>query len=385
MLVIEHLQKTYGQSPVPALADLNLEVQPGELVSLLGPSGCGKTTALRIVGGLLEPSGGTVLVDGTPSLGPSRDKAMVFQLFNLFPWRTAEANVAFGLEAQGMRKRDRLPIARQYLDLVGLADKAQSYPSQLSGGQNQRVGLARALAIEPKILLMDEPFGSLDALTREHLQAMLAGHLRRPEPDHPVRHPLDRRGHLPVRPHRLDDHARPGHRRLRRPAAPPAHRLRLARHPRATASSARSIWDQLQTEQAARPARSADAMVSIKSGQPAQPALAPRPWSRRQPAAPGLAPAAGSATPSSSGSCRCVVVLGAWQLIGSHFPYSMSSPGAIVRGARSSLVSQVLPAFGQTLASFGARLRDLGHRRGAGRSRDGQGPGRSGSRSSRMC
>jgi NitT/TauT family transport system ATP-binding protein len=171
--MIEHLQKTYGQSPVPALSDLNLEVQAGELVSLLGPSGCGKTTALRIVGGLLEPSGGKVLVDGRPSLGPSREKAMVFQLFNLFPWRTAEANVAFGLEAQGMNKRERVPIARQYLELVGLADKASSYPAQLSGGQNQRVGLARALAIEPKILLMDEPFGSLDALTREHLQAML--------------------------------------------------------------------------------------------------------------------------------------------------------------------------------------------------------------------
>jgi NitT/TauT family transport system ATP-binding protein len=173
VLVIEHLQKTYGQSAVPALADLNLEVGPGELVSLLGPSGCGKTTALRIVGGLLEPSGGTVFVGDRPSLGPSREKAMVFQLFNLFPWRTAEANVAFGLEAQGMGKRERLRIAREYLGLVGLADRASSYPSQLSGGQNQRLGLARALAIEPKILLMDEPFGSLDALTREHLQAML--------------------------------------------------------------------------------------------------------------------------------------------------------------------------------------------------------------------
>jgi NitT/TauT family transport system ATP-binding protein len=173
VLVIEHLQKTYGSSPVPALADLNLEVRAGELVSLLGPSGCGKTTALRIVGGLLEPSSGSVLVDGRPSPGPSREKAMVFQLFNLFPWRTAEANVAFGLEAQGMKKRDRLGIARDYLKLVGLASKAQSYPSQLSGGQNQRLGLARALAIEPKILLMDEPFGALDALTREHLQGML--------------------------------------------------------------------------------------------------------------------------------------------------------------------------------------------------------------------
>jgi NitT/TauT family transport system ATP-binding protein len=173
VLVIEHLQKTYGSSPVAALADLNLEVRSGELVSLLGPSGCGKTTALRIVGGLLEPSSGSVLVEGRPSPGPSREKAMVFQLFNLFPWRTAEANVAFGLEAQGMKKRDRLGIARDYLRLVGLADKAESYPSQLSGGQNQRLGLARALAIEPKILLMDEPFGALDALTREHLQAML--------------------------------------------------------------------------------------------------------------------------------------------------------------------------------------------------------------------
>lgn len=173
MLVIEHLQKTYGQSPVPALADLNLEVSPGELVTLLGPSGCGKTTALRIVGGLLEPSGGQVLIDGQPSLAPSRDKAMVFQHFNLFPWRTAEANVAFGLEAQGVNKRDRLQIASKYLELVGLPDKARSYPAQLSGGQNQRVGLARALAIEPKILLMDEPFGSLDALTSEQLQVML--------------------------------------------------------------------------------------------------------------------------------------------------------------------------------------------------------------------
>jgi NitT/TauT family transport system ATP-binding protein len=171
--VLEHLGKTYGNSATPALADLNLQVRHGELVSLLGPSGCGKTTALRITGGLLEPSGGQVLIDGRPSPGPSRDKAMVFQLFNLFPWRTAEANVAFGLEAQGVKKRDRLRIARQYLDLVGLADKAAAYPAQLSGGQNQRVGLARALAIEPKILLMDEPFGALDALTREHLQVML--------------------------------------------------------------------------------------------------------------------------------------------------------------------------------------------------------------------
>jgi NitT/TauT family transport system ATP-binding protein len=173
VLEIRHLNKTYGQSPTPALADFNLEVATGEFVSLIGPSGCGKTTALRIVTGLLEPSGGQVFVDGKPSLEPSRDKAIVFQLFNLFPWRTALDNVAYGLEAQRVPKKERLERAREYLDLVGLSDRAHHYPSQMSGGQNQRVGLARALSIEPKLLLMDEPFGSLDALTREHLQEMV--------------------------------------------------------------------------------------------------------------------------------------------------------------------------------------------------------------------
>jgi NitT/TauT family transport system ATP-binding protein len=175
LLDIRHLKKTYGDSPTPALADFDLTVEAGEFVSLLGPSGCGKTTALRIVGGLLEPSGGDVLVEGVSSLTPSRDKAMVFQLFNLFPWRTAIENVAYGLEVQGVRRKDRLALARSYLAQVGLADRADHYPAQLSGGQCQRVGLARALAIEPKLLLMDEPFGALDALTREHLQEMLTG------------------------------------------------------------------------------------------------------------------------------------------------------------------------------------------------------------------
>jgi NitT/TauT family transport system ATP-binding protein len=173
MLEIKHLQKYYGDSPLPAVSDFSLRVATGEFVTLIGPSGCGKTTALRIVTGLLEPSGGEVFVDGKPSLEPSRDKAIVFQLFNLFPWRTALANVAYGLELQGVAKKKRLEIAREYLNLVGLSDRLDHYPSQLSGGQNQRVGLARALAIEPKLLLMDEPFGSLDALTREHLQEMV--------------------------------------------------------------------------------------------------------------------------------------------------------------------------------------------------------------------
>jgi NitT/TauT family transport system ATP-binding protein len=175
MLEIRHLQKTYGESPIPALADLDIKVESGEFVSLLGPSGCGKTTALRIVGGLLDPSGGEVFVEGKSSLLPSRDKAMVFQLFNLFPWRTALENTAYGLEVQGVKKKERLEIAHEYLALVGLSDRADHYPAQMSGGQCQRVGLARALAIQPKLLLMDEPFGALDALTREHLQEMLQG------------------------------------------------------------------------------------------------------------------------------------------------------------------------------------------------------------------
>jgi ABC-type nitrate/sulfonate/bicarbonate transport system ATPase subunit len=173
VLEIQHLQKTYPGSDSPALADFDLTIADGEFVTLIGPSGCGKTTALRVLAGLLEPSGGDVRFNGVSAFAPSREKAMVFQQFNLFPWRTALANVAYGLEMQGMAKKERMEIAAEYLDLVGLADRADHYPSQLSGGQNQRVGLARALAIKPKLMLMDEPFGALDALTREHLQALL--------------------------------------------------------------------------------------------------------------------------------------------------------------------------------------------------------------------
>lgn len=173
MLDIEHLQKTYPGSSKPALEDFDLSVAKGEFVSLIGPSGCGKTTALRIIAGLLQPSSGNVLINGITGLASSRDKAMVFQQFNLFPWRTALANVAFGLEVHGMGRKERVSVAAEYLELVGLSQRANHYPSQLSGGQCQRVGLARALAIQPKLMLMDEPFGALDALTREHLQALL--------------------------------------------------------------------------------------------------------------------------------------------------------------------------------------------------------------------
>ena len=174
MLDMQHLNKSFPTSGGRVLDDFNLSVQAGEFVSLIGPSGCGKTTALRIVAGLLNPSSGKVVVNGVESHGPSRDKAIVFQHFNLFPWRTAIDNVAYGLEMQGVPKTERMRTAHEYLDLVGLAPSAKKYPSELSGGMRQRVGIARALAIRPKLLLMDEPFGALDALTREHLQGQLA-------------------------------------------------------------------------------------------------------------------------------------------------------------------------------------------------------------------
>ena len=174
MLEMTNVNKAFSTSAGNVLDDFNLKVRPGEFVSLIGPSGCGKTTALRIVAGLLTQSTGKVVVDGRDSKGPSRDKAIVFQHFNLFPWRTAIDNVAYGLEIHGMKKQERLKIAGEYLDLMGLSASAKQFPAQLSGGMRQRIGIARALAISPKLLLMDEPFGALDALTREYLQGQLA-------------------------------------------------------------------------------------------------------------------------------------------------------------------------------------------------------------------
>jgi len=171
---MDKVNKAFSTSAGKVLDDFNLKVRPGEFVSLIGPSGCGKTTALRIVAGLLTPSSGSVVVNGKESIGPSRDKAIVFQHFNLFPWRTAIDNVAYGLEIHGVKKAERMRIAREYLSLVGLSASEKQFPAQLSGGMRQRIGIARALAIHPKLLLMDEPFGALDALTREHLQGQLA-------------------------------------------------------------------------------------------------------------------------------------------------------------------------------------------------------------------
>jgi NitT/TauT family transport system ATP-binding protein len=173
MLELTQVSRSFQRRDQPVLHEFNLDVMPDEFVTLLGPSGCGKTTLLRIVAGLLPPTAGEVRLNGQLSMGPSRAKAYVFQHFNLLPWRTAIANVAYGLELQGVAKPERLQRAKEYLELVGLAGVEDLYPSELSGGMKQRVGIARALAIEPRLLLMDEPFGALDALTREYLQGEL--------------------------------------------------------------------------------------------------------------------------------------------------------------------------------------------------------------------
>src|SRR6202167_4438957 len=162
-----------GVQSVQALDRVSFTVKDGEVVALIGPSGCGKTTALRIVMGLEQASAGRVTVDGREVKGCGYDRGMVFQHAELLPWLTALQNVMFGLEMKGMRGPELRDTAAKYLDLVGLGASKNRRPHQLSGGMQQRVGIARALAIDPKVLLMDEPFGALDAQTRETMQEEL--------------------------------------------------------------------------------------------------------------------------------------------------------------------------------------------------------------------
>jgi ABC-type nitrate/sulfonate/bicarbonate transport system ATPase subunit len=158
----------------PALGGVDLEVAERELVCLLGPSGCGKSTLLNIVAGFLAPTTGRVLVEGRPVVGPGADRGVVFQEYVLFPWLTVAGNVEFGLKLKRAPVEERRRTVARYLDLVGLAAHAGKFPSQLSGGMKQRVAIARALANNPAIILMDEPFGALDAQTREVLQDELS-------------------------------------------------------------------------------------------------------------------------------------------------------------------------------------------------------------------
>jgi ABC-type nitrate/sulfonate/bicarbonate transport system ATPase subunit len=172
-IVIRNLTKTYSGGNVVALQDINLEVEANESLCILGPSGCGKTTLLRIVDCLIPRDRGEILLDGTAVTHPRPDVAMVFQHFGLFPWKRLDENIAFGLELRGSSKQEISSTVARYLDLMGLQEFAKSYPHQLSGGMQQRAGLARALAINPSLLLMDEPFGALDAQTREMMQEEL--------------------------------------------------------------------------------------------------------------------------------------------------------------------------------------------------------------------
>ncbi|MCT7957542.1 ABC transporter ATP-binding protein [Laspinema palackyanum] len=167
-LEVKGLYKTFDRLVV--LENINLYLQANEFVCIVGASGCGKSTLLSIIAGLTTPTSGQVLMDGEPVLGPGCDRGTIFQNYSLFPWLTVSDNIGFGLSLKGMSKPQQREIINYYLEVVGLTKFSHAYPKQLSGGMKQRVAIARALANEPEVLLMDEPFGALDAQTKEQMQ-----------------------------------------------------------------------------------------------------------------------------------------------------------------------------------------------------------------------
>ena len=181
LLEVKDLDKTFiaGEKQVSAIAKLNLAIDAHEFVSIVGPSGCGKSTFLHIAGGFERPSSGSIALNGKPVGRPGPDRGMMFQDHSLFPWLTALGNVAWPLEMKGLPKAERLAKAHGYLDIVHLSRYANLYPAELSGGMKQRVALARLFALDPEVLLMDEPFGSLNSQTRELLQEELQAIWRR--------------------------------------------------------------------------------------------------------------------------------------------------------------------------------------------------------------
>ena len=175
VLDIEHVTKTFQfeQTRIRVLEDVSFSVKEDEFLCIVGPSGCGKSTLLRIIAGLEHTDSGEVLFHGQPQRSPTPKITMIFQLFGLLPWKTAFQNVEVALEVLGVRKETRLEIARSHLKMVGLEGFENTYPHDLSGGMKQRVGIARALALQPEVLLMDEPFSSLDELTAKNLRSLV--------------------------------------------------------------------------------------------------------------------------------------------------------------------------------------------------------------------
>jgi NitT/TauT family transport system ATP-binding protein len=178
MIAFEKVAKTFSQNrctPRRVLSGLDFVIEEGQFICVVGPSGCGKTTLLNLIAGFISPSEGRILFEGEPIRAPGPDRAVVFQDANLFPWLDVAKNVVFGLKLQGMKGRSLFETSMKYLESMGLAEHAKQYPHALSGGMRQRVAIARVLALEPRVLLMDEPFSALDANTRERLQDELLG------------------------------------------------------------------------------------------------------------------------------------------------------------------------------------------------------------------
>lgn len=175
MLELKNVSKTYGENGrrIEVVDILNLSVENGTFVALIGPSGCGKSTLLKIVAGLTPATSGEIMLDGERITRPGKDRGLVFQQFTLFPWLTVRGNISFGLDLQKLDDKKKAEVIEHYLNVTRLADFAEFYPKQLSGGMQQRVAIARTLASNPKILLMDEPFGALDSQTRSRMQEFL--------------------------------------------------------------------------------------------------------------------------------------------------------------------------------------------------------------------
>jgi NitT/TauT family transport system ATP-binding protein len=233
-LSVENVSKIYpGHSaddePVLALDDVSFRVEDHEFCSVLGHSGCGKTTLLTMMAGFEQPSIGSILVDGKPVGKPTWQRSVVFQDYALFPWMTVHENVSFGLEMKGIAAVDREEIIRRHIELVGLAGFEKRYPHQLSGGMKQRVSIARALAVDPKVLLMDEPFAALDAQNRALMQEEMGRLLANSRPgaaqNHGAGDAQHRRSDPALRPHhRADAPSRPGQGQHRGAPAAPARR-----------------------------------------------------------------------------------------------------------------------------------------------------------------